>query len=270
MAVFHVDLYSNTIGRIIPMTAIVPIERQQRPGGPKAEMPAEPFRALYLLHGYNGADTDWIRGSRIGQLAMEHNRAVFMPAGENSFYLDDPIRNANYSQLICEELIAFTRAVFPVSTRCEDTYLGGFSMGGYGALRNGFFRSDVFHGIIALSSAMIVDMLPRMKAMAANNSVAPVSYYEHTFGPLDEVPGSDRDPKALAKRIIDEQLPRPHLFMACGTEDFGIESNRQFSSYLNEIGYEHEFYTSPGVHNWAFWDEYIEKALHWIDGLTER
>ena len=40
MAVFHVDLYSNTIGRIIPMTAIVPIERQQRPGGPKAEMPA--------------------------------------------------------------------------------------------------------------------------------------------------------------------------------------------------------------------------------------
>ena len=160
MAVFDIDFFSSTLGRLAPLTAIVPIERPKRPGMDKAGMASEPFRALYLLHGYNGTDTDWIRGSRIGQLAQEHNIAVFMPAGENSFYLDDPIRGAYYSKLICEELIEFTRAVFPLSARREDTYLGGFSMGGYGALRNGLLRGDVFNGIVALSSAIIVDTLP--------------------------------------------------------------------------------------------------------------
>ena len=263
MAVMHIDFLSRSIGRIIPMVAIVPVERPPFPG--VENEPLKPFRSLYLLHGYNGGESDWIRGSRIGELALQHKIAVFMPAGENSFYLDDEIRGAFYSKLVCEELIEFTRTLFPLSDKREDTFLGGFSMGGYGALRNGLYRGDVFGGVVALSSAILVDTLPHMKPDM--KGIAPYSYYTHTFGDLQAVIGSDKDPKALAKKIIDENLPKPALFLACGTEDFGIKSNKDYSDYLNEIGFEHEYHATPGIHNWTFWDEYIEKALNWIDGL---
>jgi S-formylglutathione hydrolase FrmB len=266
MAVFEISFFSDALGRIAPMTAIVPIERPHHYGG-GGKPTNEPFRALYLLHGYSGTNTDWIRGSRIEQLAMAHNIAVFMPSGENGFYLDDPIRGANYSKLLCEDMIDFTRAVFPLSTRREATTIGGFSMGGYGALRNGLYRSDIFGNIIAFSSAIMTDELSHMREDVPN-PIAPYSYYVHTFGSLDKVVGSDKDPKALAKAIVTESKPVPNIYIACGTEDFGIAQNRAYTAYLSEIGLNHIFMESPGAHNWVFWDEYIEKALLWLDEIN--
>jgi hypothetical protein len=246
MAVFEISFFSDALGRIAPMTAIVPIERPHHYGG-SGKPASEPFRAVYLLHGYSGCNTDWIRGSRIEQLAMAHNIAVFMPSGENGFYLDDPIRGAYYSKLICEDIIDFT-------------------MGGYGALRNGLYRSDVFGNIIAFSSAILTDELANMRADEPN-PIAPYSYYVHTFGPLDKFPGSDKDPKALAKALLTEGKPVPNIYIACGTEDFGIAQNRAYHNYLEEIGLDHVYMESAGEHNWAFWDEYIEKALCWLDEM---
>ena len=218
MAVFEISFFSDALGRIAPMTAIVPIERPHHYGG-SGKPASEPFRAVYLLHGYSGCNTDWIRGSRIEQLAMAHNIAVFMPSGENGFYLDDPIRGAYYSKLICEDIIDFTRAVFPLSVRREDTTIGGFSMGGYGALRNGLYRSDVFGNIIAFSSAILTDELATCEQ---TDPIAPYSYYVHTFGRW-MIPGIDKD-EALASA--------PHRVNLCpisispGTEDFGIAQDR--------------------------------------------
>lgn len=268
MAVFEITFFSNALTRLVPMTAILPIERPQHQGA-SGKPATEAFRSIYLLHGFSGTNTDWIRGSRIEQLAMEHNVAVFMPAGENGFYLDDPIRAAHYEQLLCDDLIEFTRATFPLSHRREDTTIGGFSMGGYGALRNGLKRADIFGNIIALSSAIITESIAQMKPDTPN-PIAPYSYYVHTFGKLEDVAGSDKDPKALAKHIAFNNDAAPNLFMACGTEDFGIESNRSYSNYLNEIGFNHVFKQSEGAHNWKFWDEYIEKGLVWLDELKDQ
>ena len=159
MAVFDITLFSNTLHRQVPLTAIIPVEVIEIPGFPKIDK-SKPFRSLFLLHGFSGAHTDWLRGSRIEQLAMMHNIAVFCPSGENSFFLDDKKRDALYEKYLCEELIDFTRRVFPVSKERKDTAIGGLSMGGYGALRNGLKRSDVFGNIIALSSALISTAMP--------------------------------------------------------------------------------------------------------------
>ena len=73
--------------------------------------------------------------------------------------------------------------------------------------------------------------------------------------------------KALAKAILTEGKPVPNIYIACGTEDFGIAQNRAYHSYLEEIGLNHVYMESAGEHNWAFWDEYIEKALCWLDEM---
>jgi putative tributyrin esterase len=266
LAIFDITFFSNTLHRQIPLTAILPVEEIDIPGFPKIDK-SKPFRAVYLLHGFSGAHSDWVRGSRIEQLAMMHNIAVFCPSGENSFYLDDTARDALYGQYIGRELIEFTRRVFPVSKERKDTAIGGLSMGGYGAIRNGLKYPDVFGNVIALSSALITDSVAS-GLEEANNPMISAGYFTHTFGKASEIIGSDVDPKALAKTLIDKGASRPALFMACGTEDFLIEPNRDLHSYLTAIGYEHIYYESPGIHDWTFWDSYIEKALVWLDSMN--
>jgi putative tributyrin esterase len=266
MAVFDITMFSNTLHRQVPLTAILPVEELDIPGFPKIDK-SKPFRALYLLHGFSGTHTDWIRGSQIEQLAMMHNIAVFCPSGENSFYLDDKARDALYEQYICKELIDFTRRVFPISSDRKDTSIGGLSMGGYGAIHKGPKHCDVFGNIIALSSALITDGIVDI-VKQPDNPIASPAYYIHVFGKPEEIVGSDADPKALAAKLTINKGLQPNIFIACGTEDILIAENRDFHAYLTKISIEHTYLESPGIHNWDFWDDYIAKALMWLDGLN--
>jgi S-formylglutathione hydrolase FrmB len=259
-------MFSNSLHRSTQLTAIIPADAPEIPGFPKPDK-NKPFRALILLHGFSGGPADWIRGSRIEQLAMLHNIAVFFPAGENSFFIDDVKRDALYEQFICRELIDFIRRVFPVSGRREETSIGGLSMGGYGAIRNGLKNHEVFGNIIALSSALITDGITEI-VKQAENPIASPSYYIHTFGDPEKVIGSDVDPKALAKKIIDTKAQQPNIYMACGTEDFLISENRSLHAYFDQIGLKHTYVEGPGMHEWGFWDSHIEKALIWLDSLN--
>ena len=130
------------------------------PGMPAG--PAGPLRMLILLHGYSGSHADWVHGCSLDQLASAHHMAIFCPSGENSFYIDDTARDALYEQYICRELPKFAREVFHISDKVEDTFIGGLSMGGYGAIRNGLKNPDVFGGILAFSSALITDGISHM------------------------------------------------------------------------------------------------------------
>ena len=265
MAVLEISFFSDALKRIAPLTAVIPAERPLFHGGNGIPF-GGPFRSIYLLHGYSGTNTDWLRGSRIEQLAMAYNVAVFMPAGENGFYLDDTIRGAHYSKLLCEDLIKFTRAVFCLSDRREDTTIGGFSMGGYGALRNGLLRSDVFGNIIAFSSPIMTDEVSNMSEDRPS-PVAPFSYYVHTFGRPENFKGSDKDPRALAKAVLTEGKPMPILYFACGLEDIAHKQDLEYHNYLEEIGFKHLYVEGHGEHNWAYWDDQIEKALKWLDDM---
>jgi putative tributyrin esterase len=266
MALFDVALFSKALRRRVPMTAIVPVEEVDIPGFPKFDK-TRPFRAVFLLHGMTECNTEWLRGTRIELYAALHNVAVFLPSGENSFYLDDPARDALYEQYLCNELIEFTRAVFPVSKERRDTTIGGLSMGGYGALRNGLKHSDVYGNIIAFSSALITDRVAAGLEQK-DNPIASANYFAHVFGKPELIRGSDIDPKALARERLASGKPVPNVYMACGSEDILLDVNRDFHEYLAGIGFEHVYEESPGIHDHVFWDAAIQKALTWLDGLT--
>ena len=271
MAVFEFSFFSTSLHRHTEVTAVIPAEGPIFPGQPP--LSDAPFRMLILLHGYSGSHSDWLRGSSIEQLAQAHRIAVFCPSGENSFYIDDVKRDALYEQYICRELPEFARRVFHISDKREDCVIGGLSMGGYGAIRSGFKHPDIFGAVLAFSSALITDGISHMPdepqpAPPGQNSamgMAP-SYFIHTFGKPSGIIGSDVDPKALATQLMDSGAPRPRLYMACGSEDFLIEPNRDLHRHLEGIGYEHHYTEGHGIHSWEYWNEHIAKALNWLDG----
>ena len=102
-----------------------------------------------------------------------------------------------------------------------------------------------------------------MTPETGGNAMAPYGYFRHTFGDLSSLLGSDRDPRHLAAQKMAEGKA-PRLFLACGTEDFLYAQNVDFHQYLNRIGYPHEWWARPGVHNFEFWNQSTPVAMDWL------
>ena len=56
----------------------------------------------------------------------------------------------------------------------------------------------------------------------------------------------------------------PKLYLACGTEDFLIEENRDYRDFLTNEMIDFTYIEGPGAHDWNFWDTYIEKVIEWL------
>ena len=117
--------------------------------------------------------------------------------------------------------------MFPLSHKREDTYIGGLSMGGYGAIRNGLKYHDTFGAIVALSSALIVE------GLSARTNEPPIfmerrDYAESVFGDLDVVLESDKNPKYLVEQLKKEGAQFPEIYMACGDADGLMGANQDF------------------------------------------
>lgn len=260
MAIIEVNFISKCLMRTVTFNAIIPVDKF----GPQAENAEQkPLKTLYLLHGIFGNYTDWVNGTRIQAWAEANDLAVIMPSGENRFYLDDEKSGELYGEFIGKELVEFTRKLFPLSDKCEDTFIAGLSMGGYGAIRNGLKYAENFGCVIGLSAALVHDTWKD-----ADNS-APIftfrrNYYEAIFGEYDKVKGSDKDPKALLLKLKEEGRPVPKMYLCCGTEDGLVTANRDFRDFLNENGVDLTYVEGPGKHDWVFWDTYIKKVLDWL------
>ena len=259
MALLHCNFMSRSLGRPVPIQVILPTDKMT---GPQGQAPQGPFKTLYLLHGIFGDETDWVCGTRLQSWAQDRNLAVVMPAGENSFYVDNPRASRLYGTYIGKELVDFTRRTFPLSAKREDTFIGGLSMGGFGAIVNGLQNPETFGAVCALSSALILDSMMENKEYT-DFLMTNKGYYESVFGDLDQVRGSDMDYDALAEKVAKEPV-KPRFYMACGTEDGLIGVNRAFRDHLQGLGFDVTYEEGPGVHDWYFWDKYILKAMEWL------
>lgn len=222
-----------------------------------------PMKTLFLLHGYTGGSMDWMTGSAVCELAGNYNLAVVCPAGENSFYLDGPETGRQYATYVGEELVQYVRKTFGLAQKMEDTYIGGLSMGGFGAIHTALQFNHHFAKAFALSSALIVHEVANMKP-GQGNPVANYEYYRLMFGEPEKLLTSINNPEELIRRHQAAGERIPALFMACGTEDFLLENNRELRDFLQEKGVEHVYHESPGIHNWAFWNQYLEPAIQWM------
>ena len=245
----------------MPVNVILPADKLVMPGMPKRE--EKPYKTLYLLHGVFGNYMDWVCNTRLIRYAEEHDLAIVMPSGDNAFYVDQPAGHNYYGEFIGRELVELTRRMFPLSRKREDTYIGGLSMGGFGALRNGLKYSDTFGRIVALSGALLVEQ------MAARTEEHPMfieskSYAEACFGDLTKLLESDRNPRWLVGKMKKEGTDFPKIYMACGESDGLLSVNQDMATFLREQGADVTFEIGPGAHEWNFWDAYIKKGIEWL------
>jgi putative tributyrin esterase len=169
------------------------------------------YPVLYLLHGYGNNHATWGGYSRIELFAEERDIAVVMFGTENKFYLNHE-GDDNYFDFVSKELPEFVLAMFPVSSRPEDTYIAGLSMGGFGSLAHGFANPEKYAAIGAFSAAVSLG----------------VANVNDVFKSL----GKQYDPLGIAKERRKEGRRLPKLYLTCGDKDFLYSANLEFKDEL--------------------------------------
>lgn len=222
----------------------------------------EGYPTLYLLHGLSDDNTAWWRYTSIERYAEERGVIVVMPCGWRSFYTDMKYGPRVFTY-ISSELIEFCEFTFPVSSRREDRFIAGLSMGGYGAFKFALSNPENYAAAASLSGA--VDIIALMKREQENPSFGGIAY--PIYGEKGS-PSENDDLFQLLSKAVNEGKKLPKMFMICGTEDFLYEDNVKFSKHLESIVPDATIRWEPGDHQWSFWDKHIQEVLNWLPVKT--
>lgn len=253
MALIHLSLYSDTLMMDSSVTIIFP-QNCDRVLDENKPLFKPPYKVLYLLHGLKQNETSWSRMSSIERYVSQLPLVVVMPSVHRSFYTDQE-RGFPYFTYVADELPALMKEMFNISSRREDTFVAGLSMGGYGAFKLALSRPEQYGYAASLSGA--VDLVGLRSQF---DDPATEAELENTFGDLDRVEDSGHDLFALAKEL---GAIKPGLFISCGTEDYLYEGNIRFRDTFSEslsITYHEE----EGAHTWDYWDRNIQRVLSWL------
>lgn len=107
MAFLQMSIFSQILGIKTNVNIIIPDCKEM------GKTPCDGYPVLYLLHGYTGDYSDWIRSSNIERYADEMKVAVIMPNAAKSFY-SDMYAGDDYWKYISYELPFLMEHYFPI------------------------------------------------------------------------------------------------------------------------------------------------------------
>lgn len=266
MAKFTVNFTSEALRRPMTLDIIVPADHMITTN---SKLPAKnvPYKTLYVLEGVLGNYSGPINYSRIMPLAEDYNLAVVTIGGDNKWWSSNVVTGENYAKMVVRDVVNFTRRVLNLSRKREDTFIGGFSMGGYGAFLLGLSNPDLFSHIIALDSALNKGGVLESSEGESEWDLFTKSNYKGMYS-LDDVAdyaGSIEDYEFIAEECKKNAKELPRIFDACGTRDVLYAGNVEYRDKLIALGYDVEWYEFDGDHNYWSFDIGMEKAItEWL------
>jgi S-formylglutathione hydrolase len=257
------------------------------------------YPVLYLLHGYLLTDQYWtgtgVSGPGVNMpganvpAAMDNLLArgeakpmiVAMPNAYSVYagsMYSSSVTTGDWETYIAEDLVAYMDTHYRTIPERGSRGLAGHSMGGYGAIRIGMKRPDVFSSLYIMSACCLINNpLPAPPANSSQNSAKGgaasgilqiVSAWSAAFSPNPKNPPSYFDeptkdgqpqPLVIAKwhaasplAMIDQyvmNLRKYHAIMAdVGLQDGLAGQNKTLDQMMTDFGIMHLFETYEGEH----------------------
>jgi putative tributyrin esterase len=213
-----------------------------------------------LLHGVYGSAWSWPLCSGVHLQAQElmaqgiiKPMLLAMPSdglwGDGSAYL--PHHQFDFEKWIAEDVPDVLMEVFPQVSNLSPFYIGGLSMGGFGAMHIGVKYHQRFMGVSGHSS---ITELEQMKLFVAEEVVGYVQ--------------SDQTDESVWSTIVKHQDHLPPLRFDCGKDDLLITYNRQLHERLTAQNITHQYEEYEGGHEWAYWERHVHRTLKFFDALS--
>lgn len=258
MAVLQVRFRSQVLKRSVSFYVCLPTDKGGSFG--RVNPIDKKYPTLYLLHGLQCDAIDWLYRSNIEKISDTYNIAVVMPNAENSFYVNSGFINDDFESHIAKEIVEETRRMFPLSTQYEDTYIGGVSMGGFGAFRLGLKYANTFSKILSFSAA--IHMFEFEPGDVRRQEIVDES---KVFGDYYEAVKTDMNPSVCLDNLVkNKDLQLPKVYMICGKQDNLIDANRSFHQKLVNAGIDVIYEEHDGIHSFSYWNDHVEKMVSWL------
>ena len=215
---------------------------------------------VILLHGVYGSAWSWPLGAGVHLQALQMMKndeipqmIIAMPSdglwGDGSAYL--PHNGFDFEKWIVEDVPAVLKETIPGVSSFSPLFIGGLSMGGFGALRIGAKYGNVFNGISAHSA---ITNLEQMKLFVEEDLE---NYYQ-----------KDKTNEDVFETILKYRDLLPPLRFDCGADDLLIDYNRTLHQLLATGKIEHIYQENPGIHEWPYWEKHIGDSLRFFGKLV--
>jgi enterochelin esterase family protein len=218
------------------------------------------YLTVYLLHGYGGDHTNWVR---LGDAAFTADSLtavgatppliLIMPDGRNSFYVDSDVEEGfgPLETALVRDLVEHVDERYRTVRTRDGRMIAGLSMGGYGAVHLAFKFPELF-GAAASLSGVLSRAAPERKDLLSP-----------AFGvPFDLRRWEDDNPFGRITAVKEASLRVP-VFLTCGDDDapWLYRGAVDFYEALQDAEMPAELRMTDGPHSWDVWDSALPHAL---------
>lgn len=206
----------------------------------------ESYPVLYLLHGAGGDEDAWSslgRANLILDNLIASGKAkpmIVVMTNGNAWQtstlrqipgLPTPTRETfaqfqgKFEKSLVEDVVPYIEKNFRVKADKDHRAIAGLSMGGGHTITASITYPGTF-GYIGVFSSGIFD--------------------------------ANADMAEMEKKFLALKATGVHKYwVACGKEDFVMDSNKRLLSVLDKTGFKHDYFENEGGHTWANWRTYL-------------
>ena len=216
------------------------------------------FPVLYLLHGLYGDYKNWDTRTHLEQIAAAYPWLIVTSDAGDSWYTNSATKPADrFEDYIAKDLISEIDRKYRTIPERRARAVAGLSMGGYGAIKLALKYPDLFAFAGSLSGAFnapqnLDDLRPEFRAQLLE-----------VFGKSGSATRTDNDVFLLLRNSHDN----PYFYVACGTGDFFLETNRALVARLSTLKIPYEYHETPGGHAWEYWDAQLTPLFQAVGRL---
>lgn len=255
-AYIHCNFHSCVLRMSVDVSILLPEEDRMKKYA-EGNKKAAKYQTLYLLHGFTGDYMTYLRTSNIERYADRYQIMVVMPSVYNSAYTDMKY-GMDYFTYLSEELMDFVERTFPSSSRREDRFVAGMSMGGYGAYKLGLSCPEKFAAIGGVAGSYHAEYRYQGKV----NTVSTLC--EALYGDPPSVTPEIHDIFTMMRNLKEKDADLPGMYTCCGYQDRRYQDSVDLKNHADELGIPMVFEHGPGRHDSEFFDEYIQRILKWM------
>jgi S-formylglutathione hydrolase len=258
------------------------------------------YPVVYLLHGYGLQAERWMTFARIetganrsmtgsgGGVGTEARTREMILVNPDAYTVYDgsmyssSVTTGDWETFIAEDLVAYIDSHYRTLANRTSRGLAGHSMGGYGTLRLGMKRPDVFSSLYPMSACCMLEngepneALAAAEALKTREAVAALRYpNKSTFARAAAWSPNPKNPPFFVDLPVKDGVPQPAIqakWLAnsplamidqyatglkrhkaiqfdVGLEDGLLGVNQQLDALLTQSGIAHRFETYDGNHN---------------------
>lgn len=222
---------------------------------------------VFLLHGFTNNQNRWLLDTNVHALAKQYGLCIVMPYGGNSFY-SNTVSSGNFDAYLTEELPLLLSQWFGMNPQ-KPAAIAGNSMGAFGAAKLGLLN-DRFYAIGAFSGPLDIHFMEQAKQIDQDDYTA----VTHDFADLTEwAPGKNADPvvwlQTYQESVQTKNRAPIDLSVYCGEQDPLLPMSQSFVRSCHALDIPVHYKTSPGQHDFLYWEIALQDWLQRIVGKKD-